>query len=59
MNNFELSEESAANTLFLAALLLTETYAQQQDREAATIAVLLRAVEIAGGKDFIKENEDE
>lgn len=56
-NSFELSEESAANTLFLAALQLTETYAQQQDREAATIAVLLRALELAGGKDFIKELE--
>lgn len=59
MNQFEAHEESAAHQVFLASLALTETYAQECDREAATIALLLRALEIAGDRDFLKENEDE
>jgi hypothetical protein len=35
------------------------SYARLIDKNAATIALLLRALELAGGAFLLKENEDE
>ena len=53
MNTFERSEEQAARMALLFAQTHANHYAQPEDREAATIALLLRALELAGGNDFL------
>lgn len=60
MNTFTESENAAAHQLYLDACALNMMarekigeYANPEDREAATIALLMRALELAGGKDFI------
>lgn len=66
MNKFEFLEEQAAiclneylatRVVCLADICATQ-YAEPADLEAATIAVLLRALEIAGGSKFIKPQEE-
>jgi hypothetical protein len=57
-NQFEQSEEQAARMALLFAQTHATYYAQPQDREAATIALLLRALELAGGKDFINHRSE-
>jgi hypothetical protein len=59
MNNFEQSEETAASLVHLEAQRHANSYALPGDRQAATIALLLRALEIAGGAFLLKENKDE
>ena len=66
MNKFETLEEQAAQLLIdslathvvaLAGITATQ-YAEPADLEAATIALLLRALELAGGSKFIKPQEE-
>lgn len=57
MNTFTELEEQSAAILAAHAEYYVKKYAQPEDREAATIALLLRALEIAGGKDFINHEE--
>jgi hypothetical protein len=61
MNNYEQSEEQATHAILGLAEAHAAYYAQPGDRQAATIALLLRTLELAGGACFIKpqENEDE
>ena len=65
MNKFEFLEEQAAicvneylamRSVCLADICATQ-YAESADLEAAKIAVLLRALELAGGSKFIKPQE--
>lgn len=58
MNRFEESEVIEASLLLEHAQSATEAYAPL-DAEAATIAVLLRTLELAGGAAFIKPQENE
>ena len=57
MNKFEESEIIEAALLLEHAQSATEAYAPLEP-EAATIAVLLLALELAGGKHFIKPQEE-
>lgn len=59
MNTFEQSEETAASLVLTEAQRHANSYAQEQDREAATIALLMRALELAGGAFLIKPMENE
>jgi len=59
MNHYTQSEEHAASLVHLEAQRHANSYAQPGDRQAATIALLLRALELAGGAFLLKENEDE
>lgn len=58
MNKFEQSENNAAKILAQDAAHHANSYADSGDLRAATVAVLLRALELAGGKDFIKPQEE-
>jgi hypothetical protein len=57
LNQFEQSEDAAAHMALLFAQTHTAKYAQPGDRQAATIALLLRALELAGGGFFIKAED--
>ena len=59
MNTFEQSEEQAASLVLTEARYHVNSYAQSQDREAATIALLIRALELAGGAFLLKPMENE
>jgi hypothetical protein len=58
-NQFTQYEETAARMALLFAQTHAAYYAQPGDRQAATIALLMRALELAGGAFLLKENEDE
>jgi hypothetical protein len=58
MNKFEQSESNAAKILAQDAVQHANSYAEFADLRAATIALLLLALELAGGKHFIKPQED-
>lgn len=58
-NEFEQSEETAASLVLTEARYHVNSYAQSQDREAATIALLIRALELAGGAFLLKPMENE
>jgi hypothetical protein len=49
MNSFTKSEERAANLVYQYAQAHANTYSNEGDRAAATIALLRRALELAGG----------
>lgn len=57
MNKFEESEIIEASLLLEHAQSAAESYAPL-DSEAATIAVLILALELAGGKHFLKPQEE-
>ncbi|WP_395005808.1 hypothetical protein [Undibacterium sp.] len=59
MNKFEQVEINAARIIAQDAAHHASRYADFADLSAATIAVLLLALEIAGGKHFIKPEEDQ
>jgi flagellar basal body P-ring protein FlgI len=59
MNQFTQSENTAASLVLIEAQRHANSYAQPGDRQAATIALLMRALELAGGAFLLKENEDE
>ncbi len=48
MNKFEAHEQQQAEMILREASFRANTYAQQQDREAATQALLLIALELSG-----------
>lgn len=54
MNNFTKQEEYHAVCVIESAKSRASDYADFEDHEAATIALLLRVLELAGGKHFIK-----
>ena len=65
MNTFIDKETAAAHQLYLDASALAllarnkaGDYASPEDREAATIALLLRALDLAGGKSFINHRSE-
>jgi len=58
MNKFEQSENNSAKLLAQDASHHASSYAEFADLSAATIAVLLLALELAGGKHFIKPQEE-
>ncbi len=58
-NQFEQSEETAASLVLIEAQRHANSYAQPDDREAATIALLMRALELADGAFLLKPMENE
>lgn len=58
MNQFTQSETNAAKIIAQDATYHAKSYADFADLSAATIALLLRALELAGGSHFIKPQEE-
>ena len=54
MNQFQHDENCNAVSLAKAAAVLASMYAKPEDLHAATIAILRTALELAGGKVFLK-----
>jgi hypothetical protein len=59
MNKFDQSEKRAAELVLLDAQRHANSYALPEDREAATIALLIRALELAGRGFLIKPLDSE
>lgn len=66
MNTFIDKETAAAHQLYLDASALAllarnkaGDYASPEDRDAATVALLVRALELAGGHQHIKPQGDQ
>jgi hypothetical protein len=60
LNYFTLHEKACALRMYHEARFLSSQYANHQDREAATVALLVEALTQAGGASFLKPiKEDE
>ena len=59
MTTFTQLESEAAIRVHSDATELTRWYANDGDRNAATVALLIEALILAGGASFLKPNDDE
>lgn len=58
MNTYTQHEQDSSLLLYHRARTLAREYSGGQDHEAATIALLLEALVLAGGESFIKPTEE-
>jgi hypothetical protein len=58
MNTYTQHEQASGLLLYNSARTLAREYAPPQDQDAATIALLLEALVLAGGESFIKPTEE-
>jgi hypothetical protein len=58
MNTFSEQEQQCALQIYEAAKLATRTYAGQQDHKAATAALLVESLILAGGQILLKPTEE-
>ena len=54
MNTFTQQEQQSAAQLYEFATTHARHYAGQQDHKAATVALLIEALILAGGQSFLK-----
>ena len=58
MNTYTQHEQDSSLLVYHNARLLAREYSNAQDHQAATIALLLEALVLAGGESFIKPTEE-
>jgi hypothetical protein len=57
-NQYTQHEQASGLLIYHDARLLARQYAGQQDHKAATVALLVEALILAGGQSFLKPTEE-